>query len=121
MIREMDAAGMTIGGHTVNHIVLSRASQDRQKEEIVGCARRLAAEVAKPMRHFSYPVGGRDAFDRHTQEILREAGVQYAFSYYGGFRRFDDWDEYDVRRVPVESYLTGHWFRSIVSLPQFFA
>jgi hypothetical protein len=73
------------------------------------------------MRCFSYPFGGRSAFDEVTREILREAGVHHAFSYYGGFRRFDDWDALDVRRVPVEPYLTPDWFRSIVTLPRFFA
>jgi hypothetical protein len=52
---------------------------------------------------------------------MREAGVQYAFSYYGGFRRFDNWNNFDVRRVAVEPYLTADWFRSIVTLPQFLA
>ena len=73
------------------------------------------------MRYFSYPVGGPNSFDFVTQKCLREAGVRYAFSYYGGFRRFRDWNNYDVRRVAVETYLTPEWFRSIVTLPRFLA
>jgi len=78
-------------------------------------------EMGEPMRYFSYPVGGPNTFDAVTHECLREAGVQYAFSYYGGFQRFGDWNDYDIRRVPVETYLTTDWFRSIVTLPQFFS
>ena len=52
---------------------------------------------------------------------VKRVGVQYAFSYYAGYRRFRDWDDYDIRRVPVESYLTLDSFRSIVMLPQVFA
>lgn len=121
MIRKMRAGGMTIGGHSVSHPVLARASRQRQSEEILGCGRRLADELGESMRYFSYPVGGRDAFDAATRDCLRQAGVEYAFSYYGGYRRFDDWDDYDVQRVPIETYLTPDWFRSIISLPQFFA
>jgi peptidoglycan/xylan/chitin deacetylase (PgdA/CDA1 family) len=121
MVREMYAAGMRVGGHTVTHPVLARSSRERQRDEIMGCGNRLAEEIGEPMRYFSYPVGGQDAFDAVTRDTLREAGVRYSFSYYGGFRRFSDWDDYDVRRVPVETYLTTHWFRSIVSMPGVFA
>jgi peptidoglycan/xylan/chitin deacetylase (PgdA/CDA1 family) len=121
MLREMRASGMTVAGHTVNHHVLARAPLAKQREEILGCATRLAEEMHEPMRYFSYPVGGPNTFDSITQNCLREAGVRYAFSYYGGFRRFGDWNDYDIRRVAVETYLTDDWFRSIITLPQFFA
>jgi peptidoglycan/xylan/chitin deacetylase (PgdA/CDA1 family) len=121
MLREMKAAGMTIGAHTVTHPVLARASQEHQRDEILGCCNRLIEEMGQPIRHFSYPVGGQNAFDAITRDVLREAGIQHAFSYYGGFRRFSDWDDYDIRRVPVEPYIDFDWFRSIVSLPHLFA
>jgi peptidoglycan/xylan/chitin deacetylase (PgdA/CDA1 family) len=121
MLREMRAGGMTIGGHTVNHPVLSRAPRGVQREEIEACSRRLKAELGEAMRYFSYPVGGLRAFDAVTRECLKEVGVEYAFTYYAGYRQFDDWDDYDVRRVPVESYVTPDWFRSILMLPQVFA
>ena len=118
MLREMQASGMTIGGHTVNHPVLASASRDVQRQEIEACGDRLAAELGEPMRYFSYPVGGSAAFNSVTRECLRQAGVQYAFSYYSGYRQFGEWDDYDIRRVPVESYLSREAFRSIVELPQ---
>jgi peptidoglycan/xylan/chitin deacetylase (PgdA/CDA1 family) len=121
MLREMRAAGMTVGGHTVDHPVLARTSRERQRQEIGGCAARLAREMGEPMRYFSYPVGGPNSFDAVTHECLRDMGVEYAFSYYGGFRRFGNWNDYDIRRVPIESYLTADWFRAIVALPRFFS
>jgi peptidoglycan/xylan/chitin deacetylase (PgdA/CDA1 family) len=121
MLREMRTSGMTVAGHTVTHPILARASIERQRDEIFGCGRRLAEEMREPMRYFSYPVGGPSSFNSATQDCLREAGVRYAFSYYGGFRRFGGWNNYDVRRVAVETYLTPEWFRSIVTLPQFLA
>jgi peptidoglycan/xylan/chitin deacetylase (PgdA/CDA1 family) len=121
MLREMRAAGMTIGGHTVNHPVLSRVPAEVQLHEIETCSQRLETELGEPMRYFSYPVGGWRAFDAVTTQCLKRAGVQYAFSYYAGYRRFEEWDDYDIRRVPVESYLTRDGFRSIVTWPQAFA
>ncbi len=120
MLREMKAAGMTIGGHTVTHPVLSRMSAQDQRHEVLECGRRLACELGEPMRYFSYPVGNANAFDQTTRECLREAGVSYAFSYYGGYRRFDAWDDYDVPRVAIETELDTDWFRSLVTLPQLF-
>jgi peptidoglycan/xylan/chitin deacetylase (PgdA/CDA1 family) len=120
MLREMRSAGMTIGGHTVTHPVLARLPQPAQREEIVACGRRLAEELGEPMRYFSYPVGGPDAFDAGTRACLREAGVQYAFSYYGGYRTFDDWDDLDVRRIAIERE-TGPWtVGAIATLPWLF-
>lgn len=121
MLREMHAAGMTIGGHTITHPVLACASREQQLEEIAGCGKRLYEEIGEPMRYFSYPVGGIESFNASTRDILREVGIHYAFSYYGGYRRFGDWDNYDVRRIAVETELTTDWFRSIVSLPGIFA
>lgn len=121
MLRAMKASGMTIGGHTISHPVLARAPREIQRKEIEGCSQRLATELGEPMRYFSYPVGGPDAFDSITRECLQNVGVRYAFSYYAGYRGFEDWDDYDIRRVPVESNLTRDWFRSIVALPQLFA
>jgi peptidoglycan/xylan/chitin deacetylase (PgdA/CDA1 family) len=121
MLREMRAAGMRVAGHTITHPILSRSSRERQRDEILGCGARLTEEMGEPMLYFSYPVGGPNSFDSVTQDCLREAGVRYAFSYYGGFRRFGDWDNYDVRRVAVETYLTPEWFRSILTLPQLLA
>jgi peptidoglycan/xylan/chitin deacetylase (PgdA/CDA1 family) len=121
MLRQMRAGGMAIGGHTTNHPILARATPLRQREEIVGCGRRLAEVLGEPMRYFSYPVGGRQAFDAVTRSCLREAGVRFAFSYYGGFRGFSDWDDYDVRRVPVETCMTTDCLRAIVTSPMLFA
>ena len=73
------------------------------------------------MRFFSYPVGGLEAFNGDTRACLREAGVLYAFSYYGGFRKFDEWDDYDIRRVAVESDTGAAVFRSVIHMPQVFA
>jgi len=121
MLREMRGSGMTVGGHTVNHPVLARASLGGQRDEIVGCAARIGEEMGQPMRYFAYPVGGPQSFDANTVDCLREVGVRYAFSYYGGVARFGHWHDYNVHRVPVETDLSSDWFRSMVVLPQLFA
>jgi peptidoglycan/xylan/chitin deacetylase (PgdA/CDA1 family) len=117
MVREMRDAGMAIGGHTVSHPVLSRLTPEAQGEEIAGCARRLHEELGERMRWFAYPVGGRDAFDGDTRTHLAAAGVDLAFTYYGGHRRYDDWDPLDVRRIAVEMDVTAEVFRAMARWP----
>jgi peptidoglycan/xylan/chitin deacetylase (PgdA/CDA1 family) len=97
--------------------VLSRLDPEAQAAEILGTGERLRAELGEPMRWFAYPVGGRDAFDVHTRQALERAGVELAFSYYGGYRRPGDWDRYDVRRVAVERFHDGPRFRALACLP----
>jgi peptidoglycan/xylan/chitin deacetylase (PgdA/CDA1 family) len=103
MVRELRAAGMSIGGHTVTHPVLAPLSRARQREEIAGCARRLHEELGEPMRWFAYPVGGRGTFTPATRALLRESGVELAFSFYGGFAAPARFDPLDVPRVHVDA------------------
>lgn len=119
MIREMADGGMTIGGHTMRHPVLSRLTRERQREEIEGCAARILAETGRPMEYFAYPVGNRWAFDEDTKACLDAAGVRRAFSYYGGYATQSS-PRFDVPRVAIEDHVGIHEFKSMVRLPQVF-
>ena len=121
MVRELRAAGMSVGGHTVNHPVLSRLSEDQQRREILGCRQRLAEELGIEMELFAYPVGLRDSFDQRTVSCLREAGVSIAFSYYGGYASHGVHDWYDVPRTSVWLGMQPRRFRGLTALPQAFA
>lgn len=120
-VREMHAAGMQFGGHTVAHPVLSRLSEDEQLYEITECKRRIEAELGRPVTAFSYPVGQRDSFNETTRSLLQDAGYEFAFSYYGGWNRPGHAEPYDLQRAAVESHVTQRMFRSMMSLPQLFA
>jgi hypothetical protein len=120
MIREMRKAGMGMGGHTVNHPILAHMSREQQKREIERCGQRFVEELNEPMRYFSYPIGNLRAFNDDTRSCLREVGVQFAFSYYGGYRGFLDWDDYDIRRIAVESDTSSDLFRAMITVPQVF-
>src|SRR5690606_33093657 len=119
MIRAMAAAGMTIGGHTVNHPILSSLPVDAQQAEIEGCARRLREELGIAMTHFAYPVGSRAAFDGETMRLLRGAGVRRAYSFYGGVAGAAS-APLDMQRVAVAESLGQDLFRAMVQLPQVF-
>jgi peptidoglycan/xylan/chitin deacetylase (PgdA/CDA1 family) len=117
MLREMRAGGMTVGGHTVSHQILSLVSREEQRREIAGCARRIEEELGAPMRAFSYPTGKPGSFNADTRACLAEVGVHSAFSYYGGFRPLDEWDDYDVPRSAVEQDMSFGEFRAEALAP----
>jgi peptidoglycan/xylan/chitin deacetylase (PgdA/CDA1 family) len=121
MAREMLDGGMSFGGHTAGHPILALATHERQRAEIVACAARLEHELGEPMTLFSYPVGQPETFDDHTRAVLREVGVELAFSDYGGVSRFDAWDPYDVRRSNPSATFDGRMLRAMLTFPRVFA
>jgi len=121
MVREMRAAGMAIGGHTVDHPVLASLPAARQEQQVAKCARRLRAELREPMRLFAYPVGSRSAFTTDTMRILRRHGVRMAFSFYGGYQRAGEWQPMDIPRAHVGPSCDVPMLRAMLNFPQLFA
>ncbi len=120
-VRELRLAGMTIGGHTVNHPLLARLSSSEQIAEIRGCHERLTEMLGVPPKSFSYPVGHRDTFTTITRAILLSTGFEYAFSFYGGYQNLIDIDLLDIKRVNVGRRTTQAVFESMTSLPSVLA
>jgi len=121
MVRQLRAAGMTLGGHTHQHVLLSELSSERQRDELETCLRRIEEEVGVRPDSVSYPYGSRGSFDRTTRTCLEQLGVRHAFSYYGGVGRFDDWHPYDIPRIAVERYISLPRFQGIVACPRWLA
>jgi peptidoglycan/xylan/chitin deacetylase (PgdA/CDA1 family) len=120
-VRKLRAAGMQIGGHTATHQRLAQLSPDEQDAEIALCKQRLESELGERMRWFSYPDGGRDSFDDATRRCLEHHDVELAFSFYGGYRTFRDWDRLDVRRRCLGPSVSLQRFALMLTLPQVFA
>ena len=121
MLREMLAAGMTIGGHSVTHPILSSLDTQQQHEEISTCRQRLEEQLNVPIETFSYPVGRQFAVNSEVISSVKQAGFRFAFSHYGGYWNHDNQGFFDIPRVPVERFMNHNAFKSIVSLPQFFS
>jgi len=123
-IRHMRAAGMGIGAHSVTHPVLSRLTLEQQNFEVCESKLRLEQELSEPVSAFSYPVGRQDAFNAATRTALTHNGIDWAFSYYGGFLRSptrNPIDRLNIPRVAVESNTTIADFRSYTALPPIFS
>ena len=73
--------GFEIGGHTINHPILSAVSDGDAKEEIEACATWVTEVTGTRPTSFAYPNGipGQDYESRH-EEMVREAGFDAATS-----------------------------------------
>jgi peptidoglycan/xylan/chitin deacetylase (PgdA/CDA1 family) len=73
--------GIEIGGHTVWHPILARASRDTQRDEVAHNLLALAEWTGRPIRAFAYPNGrpGKD-YNEDTIATLEECGVDIAFT-----------------------------------------
>lgn len=77
MVAEMHHAGMTIGSHTHNHVLLTHENDRRVQQELETSRKELERQLGTPIRHFAYPDG---RFDRSTVEAVAAAGYRYAFT-----------------------------------------
>lgn len=79
--REMQAAGLAMGGHTHRHAPLTSLPVDERRADLETCGdllhRRLSPQTVWP---FSYPYGKSDSFDAATVDILRDLKFDVAFT-----------------------------------------
>ena len=80
-----------IGGHTVNHPILAHADARQQRQEIEQNLHSIQEWIGRPVRAFAYP-NGRPGIDYSpaTVAILRESGVDVAFTTREEFARQDE-------------------------------
>nr|WP_246472966.1 polysaccharide deacetylase family protein [Pelagibacterium limicola] len=68
----------TIGAHTVHHYELSKLAEDEARTEMTASADILAERFGVRPRHFSYPIGSRQAAGAREYRLAREAGFESA-------------------------------------------
>lgn len=123
-IRELQSTGQSIGAHTVTHPVLARCSREQQRAEITGSKKRIEDVLGRVVTAFSYPVGTADAFTVETEELMREAGIRWAFNFQGGYvdaTRAQSADRFSLPRIAMEPGLSGPRLAAMNTLPELFA
>ncbi|SFB74694.1 polysaccharide deacetylase family protein [Massilia yuzhufengensis] len=107
-VRQLHAAGMEIGGHTVNHPILARLAPEQARREISDGKEALEALLGAPVYSFAYPNGkpGQDYLAEHA-DMVRAAGFTSAVSTSWGaaspssnfyqLPRFTPWDRNWIR------------------------
>ena len=73
-LREIAAAGHTIGAHTHTHPVLTTLTAEGAREEIRVCREELGSLLDRPPEHFAYPFGMRRYFSRPLRNYCLSIG-----------------------------------------------
>ncbi|MBK7674457.1 MAG: polysaccharide deacetylase family protein [Candidatus Accumulibacter sp.] len=83
-LRQMCAAGFTIGSHTVSHIDCASESADVVRHELVQSLADLRRELGLQDCIFAYPYGGRQYMTQDRLDMVKQAGYSGCLSAYGG-------------------------------------
>ncbi len=68
----------TIGGHTKNHLVLSKLRESEVIEEIVDANKIIESKIGKKVEHFAYPFGGKDEVGEREFAIVKKLNLKTA-------------------------------------------
>jgi peptidoglycan/xylan/chitin deacetylase (PgdA/CDA1 family) len=69
---------VTIGAHTVNHVMLAKATHESASDELASSRDAIAATLGIPVRHLAYPYGGRDLVGQREFRLAAELGYKTA-------------------------------------------
>jgi len=95
-IREMEAAGMDFGSHTVTHRPLGELTYKEATTELIKSKADLEQIIGKPVDFIAYPCG---SYTSETVNIARQAGYVGGLSTHDGFALIKD--AMAIRRIPI--------------------
>ena len=83
-VREMAAAGIRMGGHSLTHAHLDQVDQARVRREINQSRHRIEVETGRPVDGFAYPSG---RWSPEVVRLVRKAGYRFACNTRSGVYR----------------------------------
>ena len=78
--RALDAAGVELGAHTVDHLVLSSLDRAAQRAQIEGSLSDLRGWLGHDVTTFAYPYGRSWDYNADTLGVLKELGLRGAIT-----------------------------------------
>lgn len=96
-LRRLDAAGMSIGSHTLTHPRMTELAPADAEREARDSRHRLEDVIGKPVQHFAYPYG---LYNGAVKKAVRAAGYSSAASTRSGFNAANG-DLFELRRIDV--------------------
>ncbi len=97
MLKEMQAAGMSIENHTANHLELDKLPRGEAYEAIKRGQDFLRNNIGSDANYLCYPVG---KYNDETIEIQQELGIKAATTTQGGISSIGD-GLYQLKRVRI--------------------
>ncbi len=99
-IREMQAAGIEFGSHTLTHPHLTEVSPERARREVAASRARLEDLLGRPCATFAYPYGD---WNQEVREMVAEAGYAVACGTRRAAARPED-DALVLPRINIRRY-----------------
>lgn len=96
-IKELDANGITIGAHTMNHPHLAKIKPYQAEREIIESKKALEKALGKPVLTFSYPYG---SYNKTVEDFVKKAGFKVAVTTKQGIN-FSNADPYALKRIRI--------------------
>ena len=96
-LRTLSSDGFTVGSHTLHHTFLPSISLVHARTEVVESKRILEEELKRPIRFFSYPVGG---FTSQVAQAVQESGYTAACTTNRGLSK-KTMDLFAIRRIKM--------------------
>ncbi len=90
----------TIGGHNVDHEILSYLSTEDKKYQINNSISTLKTELGMEIVHYSYPEGLNNHYDDETISFLKENGIRCCPSAVEGLNDLND-DVFHLKRLMI--------------------
>jgi peptidoglycan/xylan/chitin deacetylase (PgdA/CDA1 family) len=115
-VHALTGLGVSVGGHTVSHPILSRVSAERAWAEIAGCRDAIEAATGRAPMAFAYPNGGAADYTPAVVDLVRRAGFTCAVTTRFGINGTAT-DPWQLRRGgPWEEHLPTYalklaWYR----------
>ena len=95
--REMDANGISIQSHTVDHKSMTDLTDDQLRMELVDSKKKAEKELGHLVNYMAYPTG---TYNLHIAQMVKEAGYKAAFTIkYGNVDKASN--IYALERVPI--------------------
>lgn len=84
LVREMSTGGISFGGHTLTHPILTRIPEKQARAEIRNSRAKIEAEISKAVLGFAYPNGLPGDFSEVLISMVSGAGYRAAFTLLNG-------------------------------------
>lgn len=121
-VKAMSDAGIEIGSHSVSHPVLAKVSDDGQlNRELVTSKEVIEQHTGQEVIALAYPVGGSEAYCDRVIRVARSAGYRFGFTYQSGVIDPRKMDDFRLRRLAVERYVSRERFRAMLAVPFLFS
>tara|TARA_Y100000310_G_C20631152_1_gene788717 strand:+ start:459 stop:1352 length:894 start_codon:yes stop_codon:yes gene_type:complete len=98
-----DLPNYEVGGHSVNHEILSYLDEETLDFEIKKCIKDLEDKLDRNITSFSYPEGQREHYNDSVISVLKKNGIDICPSAISGYVEEDD-NNFNLKRIMV-----GFW------------